>query len=708
MFKKMLLVLLGSVFLIVTQVQAQRCGIDAYTQYKISQDPKYAVRLTEAEHAIQEWLDANHIDTRSGGDTYTIPVVVHVIWKTATQNISDAQVMSQIDILNEDFQRMNADTVNTPAGFKPVAGSLPVQFCLAQRDPDDEPTNGIERRETTVTTFGLDDQMKFYASGGLDQWDPTRYFNIWVCNISGGILGYGEFPTGTVSDTYGVVIDYQYFGDQGTATPPYDLGRTATHELGHCFNLRHIWGDDGSSCGGSDLVDDTPNQGSENYGCPGYPKYDACSPSGDGVMFMNYMDYTDDDCMNMFTEGQADRMWSAIESFYPELLTSDACEPFILLALDAGVTDISQPVGQDCDGSVTPVVTIRNWGANVLNSVTINYSIDGGSPNTYNWSGSLASLATANVTLPAVTAGDGIHVMEIYTSEPNGSTDMNTMNDSGETTFSVFNTGVSVPVEEGFEAAAFPPAGWSVNNSGAAYGWERTLEASSLGDASVWVNNYDYNDPGAEDDLLSIPVDLAGMSGPLVTFDVAYASFKQGVVERTDALEVLVVTSCDGIATSVYYKEGDDLDTRTPTAFAFTPSSSQWRTDSIDLSSFIGEDYVSVVFRSINGYGNNLYLDNINISDGLANAIGDELRNAASVYPNPANTELVIEWKGTAATGTIQLTDLAGRTIWAGQVIGSNNEIIRISTAQLPAGIYTLLYVAEGGSVMSEQISVQH
>ena len=115
-----------------------------------------------------------------------------------------------------------------------------------------------------------------------------------------------------------------------------------------------------------------------------------------------------------------------------------------------------------------------------------------------------------------------------------------------------------------------------------------------------------------------------------------------------------------------------------------------------------------VVFRSINGYGNNLYLDNINISDGLANAIGDELRNAASVYPNPANTELVIEWKGTAATGTIQLTDLAGRTIWAGQVIGSNNEIIRISTAQLPAGIYTLLYVAEGGSVMSEQISVQH
>ena len=172
----------------------------------------------------------------------TIPVVVHVVYNTTGQNISDAQVESQIDVLNEDFARLNADTANTPAPFASIAGPTPIRFCLAQRTPDDQPSTGIERRQTGTSSFFDDDAIKAFSSGGLDAWDPTRFFNIWVGPLGGGLLGYAEFPSGSISNTYGVVIAYDAFGRIGTAASPFDLGRTASHEIGHCFGLYHIWG----------------------------------------------------------------------------------------------------------------------------------------------------------------------------------------------------------------------------------------------------------------------------------------------------------------------------------------------------------------------------------------------------------------------------------------------------------------------------------
>ncbi|MCB0535749.1 MAG: zinc metalloprotease, partial [Saprospiraceae bacterium] len=187
-------------------------------------------------------------------------------------------------------------------------------------------TNGIVRKSTTVNGFSTNDNVKFNSSGGSNIWDRNKYLNIWVCNLSGGLLGYAQFPGGPAS-TDGVVCDYAYFGTINS-TPPFHLGRTATHEVGHWLNCYHIWGDDGSSCSGSDLVSDTPNQADENYGCPSFPTI-SCSNGPNGDMFMNYMDYTDDACMNVFTTGQKSRMQSL---FSPggarnALLSSPGCEP---------------------------------------------------------------------------------------------------------------------------------------------------------------------------------------------------------------------------------------------------------------------------------------------------------------------------------------------------------------------------------------------
>jgi hypothetical protein len=268
---------------------AQRdCGTMQNLERIKAADPKFEQKMMEYENNLQKVI-ADKASQKSSNVVITIPVVVHVVYNNNAQNISNAQVLSQIDVLNEDFGRTNADTINTPAAFQGVAANTQVQFCLAQRDPFGNPTTGIERRQTSVTSFNTNDAVKFYNQGGLDAWDVTQYMNIWVCNLSGGLLGYGEFPTSTPSNTFGVVVAYDAFGRVGNVVAPFNLGRTCTHEFSHCFNLFHIWGDDGGSCSGSDLVSDTPNQADATTGCFTFPKYDACTASGNGIMFMNYM-----------------------------------------------------------------------------------------------------------------------------------------------------------------------------------------------------------------------------------------------------------------------------------------------------------------------------------------------------------------------------------------------------------------------------------
>ncbi|MBI5914536.1 MAG: fibronectin type III domain-containing protein [Bacteroidetes bacterium] len=302
----------------------RNCGADDVYQRMLATDPQFRMNQERIEQFTQEYLASDPVGDRA---VKTIPVVVHVVWNTSQQNISDAQVLSQLTVLTNDFRRLNADKTNTPAAFLPVAADAEVEFCLATQDPVGNATTGIERRQTTVPSFSDNDAMKYYNQGGLNAWDASKYLNIWVCNLGGGILGYAQFPGGPGA-TDGVVITYTAYGTIGTAQPPFHLGRTATHEVGHWLNLFHIWGDDGNSCAGSDQVGDTPNQADENYSCPAFPAV-SCSNGPNGDMFMNYMDYTDDACMNLYSQGQKTRMDALFASGGARysLLSSPGCQP---------------------------------------------------------------------------------------------------------------------------------------------------------------------------------------------------------------------------------------------------------------------------------------------------------------------------------------------------------------------------------------------
>jgi len=302
--KKVLLFL--SMALPVFAFAQRNCGTMEHYERAVQENPTYELNQIEIENFTNEFLSHNNGEDRA---IVTIPVVVHVVYNSANPagNISDAQILSQIDVLNKDFAKMNADAANTPSIF--TASNTDIQFCLATSDPTGAATTGITRTLSATATFGTNDGVKSASTGGKNAWDATRYLNIWVCDISGGILGYAQFPGGSAA-TDGIVLDYQYTGTIGTATAPFNKGRTATHEVGHWLNLRHIWGD--ANCG-SDLVNDTPAHNTANYGCPTYPHLSTCT-GAPVEMTMNYMDYTDDACMYMFSLGQKSRMLATFAS----------------------------------------------------------------------------------------------------------------------------------------------------------------------------------------------------------------------------------------------------------------------------------------------------------------------------------------------------------------------------------------------------------
>ena len=247
-----------------------------------------------------------------------IPTVVHVVYRREVESITNAQIKSQIAALNRDFRATNQDKSKIPSVWQGLVADAKIEFRLASRNPDGKATNGITRTKTTRRSFGADDEVKAKASGGVAAWPRSRYLNLWVCNLGGGLLGYAQFPGGPAS-TDGVVILFSAFGTQGEVAAPFDKGRTATHEVGHWLNLRHIWGDT-VDCSGTDRVSDTPNAAGPNYGKPTFPHI-TCNNGPYGDMFMNYMDYVDDDTMFQFTPGQVTRMNAALagprSSFLP-------------------------------------------------------------------------------------------------------------------------------------------------------------------------------------------------------------------------------------------------------------------------------------------------------------------------------------------------------------------------------------------------------
>ena len=371
----------------------------------------------------------------------TIPVVFHIVYNTSSQNISDQQILSQLEVINDDFNRTNFDAFNVPFDFNSIVSSIQINFCLAKRTPEGNPTTGIVRKQTNITEFALYDTTIHYTSlGGSSAWNTKEYLNIWVTNIGNSILGWAQFPGSGNNSTDGVVIDYQNFGVNGTSISPYNLGRTATHELGHYFNLYHLWGD--NNCG-NDWVNDTPIQQEANFGCPNHPSI-SCSNSGD--MYMNFMDYTNDACMNSFTIGQRNRIWNSINVYRPELLTSYGCMPVIVSNSDAKIEIIS-PTGtiEGCNNPISIGIKIKNKSSDQLYTALIKYKINSSNYSYQWWNGNLSQNESDLISLSEIAIGGNNHLIEVELLAPNNQIDINLSDNSDNKLFQT-NGGTSIDI----------------------------------------------------------------------------------------------------------------------------------------------------------------------------------------------------------------------------------------------------------------------
>jgi len=293
-------------------INGRQCASNEVLEQQIAANPARGKFLEDLE---LKTLNFKERAASRGSSTLYVPVVVHVVSKTPNL-VTAAQIQSQIDVLNKDFTRGNSELSNGVYLADYPLSSVPncqLQFVLKQ----------TVRVTTTVASFGTNDAVKKSSQGGSNAVNPTTMLNLWVCDLSSGLLGYAQFPGGSPA-TDGVVIDYQGFGTSAATTgyslyANFNLGRTATHEIGHWFNLRHIWGD--RRCG-SDLVDDTPFHDDANGGCPAVGLRSKCS--GKPLeQWMNYMDYTDDRCMYMFSSGQKTRMDAAIDAARSAYVTTN-------------------------------------------------------------------------------------------------------------------------------------------------------------------------------------------------------------------------------------------------------------------------------------------------------------------------------------------------------------------------------------------------
>lgn len=621
-----------------------RCGSMPVLENSFKRNPtlksQYELQNQNIRLAARR-LKALSQQLRVEGTTYYIPIVFHIVL-TNPALVTDAMIQNQVDQLNRDYGGVNSDSSQIPAAFRSLFAKTAIQFKLAQRTPDDNPSTGIERITTSKTSFAITDpSVKYTASGGADAWDHTRFFNVWITDLSQGYLGYATFPNSSVAAEDGVVIKYTSLPG-GTA--PYNKGRTLVHETGHYFSLIHIWGDE-NGCTGTDEIDDTPNQGTYTSGCPGgVVRTDACTTTAPGIMYENYMDYTDDACMVMFTPDQKARMESTLTTVRTSLLTSNGADPVVSFNLDAAAKSINTPLQRICSATFQPVITLRNRGAQTLTAVTIKASIDNGTTVTTNWTGSLASLTETNVTLNSMTVNaEGAHVLNVDISSANGTTDDNTSNDAINLTF-LYYLPFSPPFTQSFESATYPPVAWDIVNPDLGVTWERTTTAAKTGSASVVLRNYDYAANGQKDYLRLPLMNITNADSAFMTFQVAAAVVTDPKTAAAfDTLEVLVSKDCGVTFTSLYRKGGADLITRSGTTVtSFTPAASEWRKDSVNLTPYINAGQILLTFVNTNQHENNVYLDDINV---YSVSINTNLKaKGFMITPNPTNGKIAVQF----------------------------------------------------------------
>lgn len=679
------------------QIQAQahpdRCGTMPFLAMAISKDPATKERLIEQEALLQQRIAGltKRAEGLRGTDTLLIPVVFHIVL-TNPSLVTDAQIQAQMNTLNADYAGLNSDSTKIPAYFKPLFGHSLIRFALARRTPDNQATTGIIRHTTTRTSFSIsDDGVKSISTGGDNAWNTANYLNIWLCPLSGGLLGYSTLPAMT-SMIPGVVVDYKSL--PGGAYTAYNQGKTLTHEIGHFFNLYHIWGDDNGACTGTDYVDDTPNQGNSTAGSPTGVVTDACSLSAPGILYQDYMDYTDDDAMEMFTVEQAARMEAAANTFRASLLSSPGATALVIQKYDAALKAIDTPVSRLCAPDFTPVVTIANNGAAPLTSLVLTAQVDGGAPVTTSWVGSIAPADSVDITLQGLAVTPGTHWLTVYSSAPDGVPDEDPANDTLRRSVE-YRESMAPPLTESFEGVSYPPAGWDMVNDDGGLTWEKATGIGSTGSQCVVIRNFEDGNIGSKDYLRLPQMTISHLDSAYMTFRVA-AGMATGAGARFewDSLEVLVSKDCGASYTSLYKKWGPSLSTTTRSfTGGYIPQQGEWRKDSVNLGAYIDGGPFLLAFRNTNGNVNNIYLDDIDV---YGKSVSPVLKSTGMlVAPSPTSGVVNVDFYpmpvGLKAISVYSVSgSLVAQTI-VGDGAGSRHYAFDLS--RMAAGIYMVRVV---------------
>jgi len=687
--KKLLALAICGILAFTQQASAQeKCLSEIMFQIDAKANPEL-LKIREAQDKSNSQFNAMRKAagaqkrTPSSPATYVIPTVVHIVHYGGPENISDAQIADQIRILNEDYRRLNADTASTPAAFQSLGADAGIEFRLAQIDPNGNCTTGITRHYSALT-FNSRNNIKVYG-----YWPNDKYFNVWVVGsiantngIAGDVIGFAQFPGSGSDTTDGVVIKNSYFGNIGTAATTGENGRTLTHEAGHWLSLRHIWGD-ATGCSTDDGIADTPLQDDKSFStCPTFPFLDACSPNSPGVLYPDYMDYTTGNCMNIFTNDQAGAMENTLLSSSSHRDNLWTTANLIATGTDGAPAVLCSPIADFspkpkfiCAGSSTQF-TNGSWGGVSASRL---WSFSGGNP---------ATDTSAN---PIVTyANPGSYDVSLTTTNSAGS---DTKTVTGMVTVSANTQTASFPFSEGFENGTFPFNDWYLLNSNGQSTWAiTTLAHSGVGAKSLYIKNYgNSNDKGA-DEFITPAFNLSNVTLTSMTFDLAFA-YLSATNANADKLAVYFSSDCGKNWTSRKTLSGTTFATTTgAVSFNFIPVSTQWRTESVSLSplSISSQPNIRFRFEFTHDYGNNIYIDNINLNGTITGVDEINAQNSTiNIYPNPSSSATYVDYT-TVATGSvkIELMDARGRIIDTYETVISGGDHQYQMNDGLERGVY--------------------
>jgi len=657
------------------QQQGKNCGQGYAYQRLFEEDPSAKARL---ENIIKQSSQKNKGTANlSAASSFTIPVVFHVLHKGGSENISDAQINDAVAILNRDFRKMNADTTNIVAQFKPLAADCNVEFKLATIDDNGKCTNGITRHYDNRANWTINFADYVYT------WNPSKYLNIYVVrSLPNGTAGYTYLPGTVGGSADAIVILHGYIGTIGTGN--VFTSRALTHEVGHWFNLMHVWGstnNPGVSCG-DDGVGDTPltkGHGSCNLG-----NAIDCTP---GIVenIQNYMEYSY--CTNMYTIDQRTRMHNCLNSptgnrnnlsTNANLIATGVINPMLNCAPKA---EYLSNTSITCVGSSLSFVD-QSYNAPIVDWL---------------WSSPLASNSSTLQYGILSFSAPGIADVKLKVSNAFGS---DSITKSNVTVLSASNPSGNISLVQSFETGNFPDNNWIRSQPQFGSPFVQTFSAAATGTSSIWINNY-FDNPNGAVSFYTPAFNLQNSVAAQLSFKYAYAQ-QNGA--NNDRLRVYVSTNCGTSWAQLYSVSGTSLSTTgVDVAGPFTnPAPAEWKTENVNVLSFSSNDRVYFKFEftpDVNGAGNNIFIDDINLNSVVGLNEFAHVFNSVNIYPNPFNEEVIIENTGTETISSVKIFDISMRKLKEIEIMDPNSKkIILGDLKNLSSGVYFMELKSANGS----------